>query len=62
MSRGGKREGAGRKACADSKSVPKSIRVSREVADYLRDRGTGVIESMIRRTRDFRAWEKGENE
>ena len=53
---GGKREGAGRKATPDSRNVPKSIKVSQEVADYLKERGTGVIEDAIRRTKDFRDW------
>lgn len=55
---GGKRKGAGRKARPDSRSVPKSIKVSQEVADYLSDRGTGVIEDALRRTKDFRDWAK----
>lgn len=58
MSRGGKRKGAGRKARPDSRSVPKSIKVSHLVADYLAERGTGVIEDAIRRTKDFREWAK----
>jgi hypothetical protein len=56
MSHGGKRDGAGRKASPDSRSVPKSIKVSRQVADYLSDRGTGVIEDALRRTKDFKDW------
>jgi hypothetical protein len=55
---GGKRKGAGRKARLDSRSVPKSIKVSQQVADYLAERGTGVIEDAIRRTKDFREWAK----
>lgn len=58
MNHGGKRKGAGRKARPDSRSVPKSIKVSQQVADYLSDRGTGVIEDAIRRTKDFREWAK----
>jgi len=53
---GGKRKGAGRKGSPDSRSVPKSIKVSQEVADYLAAKGTGVIEDAIRRTKDFRDW------
>jgi len=56
MSHGGKRKGAGRKSRPDSRSVPKSIKVSQQVADYLGERGTGVIEDVIRRTKDFREW------
>ena len=55
---GGKRTGAGRKARPDSRSVPKSIKVSQQVADYLADRGTGVIEDALRRTKDFKEWAK----
>jgi hypothetical protein len=55
---GGKRKGAGRKARPDSRSVPKSIKVSQQVADYLADRGTGVIEDALRRTKDFKEWAK----
>lgn len=58
MSHGGKRKGAGRKPAPDSRSVPKSIKVSQRVADYLAERGTGVIEDAIRRTKDFREWAK----
>ena len=56
--RGGKRKGAGRKARPDSRTVPKSIKVSQEVADYLAAKGTGVIEDALRRTKDFREWAK----
>lgn len=56
--RGGKRKGAGRKASPDSRSVPKSIKVSQQMADYLADRGTGVIEDALRRTNDFKEWAK----
>jgi len=55
---GGKRKGAGRKASPDSRSVPKSIKVSQQVADYLSERGTGVIEDALRRTKAFKEWDK----
>lgn len=55
---GGKREGAGRKASPNSRSVPKSIRVSQEIADYLGKVGTGVIEEMIRKSKSFKEWRK----
>lgn len=55
-SHGGKRLGAGRKASPDSRNVPKSIKVSREVADYLAAKGTGLIEDAIRKTKAFREW------
>lgn len=59
MSHGGKREGAGRKAHPDSRTVPKSIKVSQEVADYLAEYGTGEIEDVIRRTKQFKEWKRG---
>ena len=62
MTHGGKREGAGRKASPDSRSVPKSIKVSREVADYLSEHGTGLIEDAIRKSKAFRDWQKGRSE
>ena len=60
MSQGGKREGAGRKPCPDGKgrTVPKSIKVSQEVADYLAKVGTGIIEDTLRRSKAFRDWAK----
>jgi hypothetical protein len=60
MSRGGKREGAGRKPREDGQGrvIPKSIKVSREVADYLSEVGTGLIEDMLRKSKAFREWNK----
>jgi hypothetical protein len=60
MERGGKREGAGRKPRPDGqgRTVPKSIKVSHEVADYLAEFGTGIIENMIRKSKAFREWMK----
>ena len=55
---GGKREGAGRKSSPDSRNVPKSIKVSQDVADYLSAKGTGLIEDAIRKTKAFREWIK----
>ncbi len=55
---GGFREGAGRKPSPDSRSIPKSIKVSREVADYLSHVGTGIIEGLVRKSKEFRAWTK----
>lgn len=57
---GGKREGAGRKPRPDGqgRTVPKSIKVSREVADYLSEHGTGIIEDMIRQSTKFKNWIK----
>jgi hypothetical protein len=58
MTQGGKRGGAGRKAREDGmgRTVPKSIKVSREVADYLSEVGTGVIEDALRKTKAFKDW------
>lgn len=58
VSRGGKREGAGRKARPDGqgRTIPKSIKVSQEIADYLSEVGTGVIEDALRKTKAFRNW------
>ena len=56
MSHGGKREGAGRKPSPESRSIPKSIKVSREVADYLGEHGTGIIETLIRKSKKFKSW------
>jgi hypothetical protein len=55
---GGKRKGAGRKASPESRSVPKSIKVSQQVADYLAEFGTGIIEDTLRRSKAFREWSK----
>lgn len=56
MSHGGPRKGSGRKPRADARSVAKSIKVSRDVADYLAEHGTGLIEDMIRRSKAFKQW------
>lgn len=55
---GGKREGAGRKPRSDGqgRTVPKSIKVSQEVAAYLAEVGTGIIEDMIRKSKAFKNW------
>jgi len=55
---GGKREGAGRKARPDGKgrTVPKSIKVSQEVANYLNLVGSGIVEDEIRKTKEFKDW------
>lgn len=62
MTHGGKREGSGRKPQEDGKgrTVPKSIKVSQEVADYLAEVGTGIIENMIRKSKPFKKWSKDE--
>lgn len=60
MNHGGKRNNAGRKPREDGKgrTVPKSIKVSQEVADYLSENGTGLIEDAIRKTKAFKDWSK----
>jgi hypothetical protein len=58
MNHGGKREGAGRKASPESRSVPKSLKVSRQFADYLAEVGTGIVEDALRKTKAFRDWVK----
>jgi len=50
--------GRPRKPDATARRVPKAIKVSRPVADYLAEHGTGIIEDMIRRSRAFREWTK----
>jgi hypothetical protein len=57
---GGKRDGAGRKPREDGKgrTVPKSIKVSQEIADYLTEVGTGIIEDTLRKSKAFREWSK----
>jgi len=59
MTAGGKRTNAGRKPNPDGqgRSIPKSIKVSRDVADYLAAVGTGVIEDVLRKTKAFRDWQ-----
>lgn len=58
MEHGGKRLNAGRKPRKDGRgrTVPKSIKVSQEIADYLGEVGTGVIEDALRKTKAFKAW------
>jgi hypothetical protein len=53
---GGSRTGAGRPPKPDAKNVSKSIKVSKEVADYLAEKGTGIIELMVRNSHGFRTW------
>jgi hypothetical protein len=60
MTHGGKRDNAGRKPREDGKgrTVPKSIKVSQQVADYLAEVGTGIIEDKLRKSKEFREWLK----
>jgi hypothetical protein len=59
-SHGGKRKGSGRKPREDGKgrTVPKSIKVSQEMADYLAVVGTGIVEDTLRKTKAFKDWAK----
>lgn len=56
--RGGKREGAGRKASPDSRSVARAIRVTQLVDRYLTEVGSGKCEDVIRKSKEFREWVK----
>ena len=58
MTHGGSRKGSGRKPNEDGqgRSVPKSIKVSQEVADYLSETGPGIIEDLVRKTKAFKEW------
>jgi hypothetical protein len=60
MKHGGKRDNAGRKPREDGKgrTVPKSIKVSQEVAEYLAEVGTGVVEDLLRKSKSFKDWAK----
>jgi hypothetical protein len=55
---GGKRENSGRKPSKNGqpKNISKSIKVSAEVAEYLREFGTGIVEDVIRKTKSFLQW------
>ena len=54
---GGVRPGAGRPPGGpESRNVPKSIKVTQEMADYLSERGTGIIQTVLQRTKDFKEW------
>jgi len=59
-SHGGKRDNAGRKPREDGmgRTVPKSIKVSQKVANYLASVGTGIIEDTLRKTKAFKDWAK----
>jgi len=64
VGRGGKREGAGRKPRPDGngRTVPKSIKVSQDVADYLSEVGSGIIETILRKSKAFKDWAKNKTE
>ena len=56
MNHGGKREGAGRKPSPSGRSIQRSIRISRELDEYLAQVGSGVLEDTVRKTKAFREW------
>ena len=56
MSRGGKREGAGRKPNPDKK-VPISAKVPPTVGQFLREHGVSkTIEEAVSKTKAYREW------
>jgi hypothetical protein len=60
MSRGGKREGAGRKAAPDGTAkVPYNTKLTPEVVEYLRecDNAAETIDATIRRSKAFKEWQ-----
>lgn len=61
--RGGKRAGAGRKPRPDGqgRSIPKAIRISKDVSDYLGEVGSGIVEDLVRRSKAFRDWVQARN-
>lgn len=60
MKRGGKREGAGRKARPDDRKIPLAVKIDRELAEYLAscESKTATIEESLRRSKGFREWRK----
>lgn len=48
----------GRPTKPNARNVPKAIKVSQEVADYLTQHGSGKCEGAIRRSKEFRDWVK----
>lgn len=64
MTSGGKREGAGRKCMYDAPKKTVSVTLTEEMMDYLsqgeQSRGE-AIEAIVRRTKDFKDWQKERN-
>jgi hypothetical protein len=58
MTHGGKREGAGRKPRPEARKVPMTIKIDRELAEYLGtiEGKTAAIEEALRRSKGFREW------
>lgn len=57
---GGKREGSGKKPKikGQSRNKDKTVKLSQQVFDYLSEVGSGIVEDVIRRTKDFKDWVK----
>lgn len=53
-----KKKKPGRPPVEGARNVGKSIRVSDEVAEYLNEFGTGIVEDVIRKSKAFRAWKQ----
>ncbi len=55
---GGARAGSGRKPkdAGQPRNVPRAIKVSQEVDQYLDHTGTGIIEDTIRTSKPFKEW------
>lgn len=61
VTRGGKREGAGRKARPDERKIPLAIKIAVELSEYLAtvESKTATIEDALRRSKCFRDWKRG---
>jgi len=62
MERGGKRENSGRTTLRGAVKVVTTINVTPELKDYFEQCESSqseVIESAIRRTKDFKDWKRG---
>ncbi len=59
MKHGGSRDGAGRPPSPEGQAriVRKSLRVSKEVGEYLDETGTGWVEDVIRNSKHFQDWQ-----
>lgn len=60
MERGGKREGAGRKASPESRKRPLAMRIDPELAEYLDsvEDKTAAIETALRNSMAFKEWRR----
>ena len=58
--RGGKREGAGRKARPDERKIPLALKLAVDLSEYLAscENKTATIEAALRRSSGFREWKK----